>query len=156
MANDDWIDYPQLLAGAIRRMIQDLLRQVARHGLPSGHELYLTYRTDWPGVELPDSIRAQYPEEITIVLRQRFWDALVVEDAAFAVSMQFGSLPARVRVPFPALIRFADTGPGLVLEVGPAEPVAATPSAEAQPDNGATGADANVVSFSRRRPKSST
>ena len=35
---------------------------------------YITFRTDHPGVVIPQRLRAQYPQEMTIVLQHQFWD----------------------------------------------------------------------------------
>ena len=52
-----------------------------RHGLPGEHHFYLTFRTDHPGVVIPPRLRAQYPQEMTIVLQHQFWDLKMDEEA---------------------------------------------------------------------------
>jgi hypothetical protein len=168
--SDDWIDYPARLRRALGGMVRELLVEVAGRGLAPPHELFLALRTDHPGVELPDAVRAQYPEEITIVLRPRYYDGLVVEADAFRVSLQFGPLPARVRVPFAALVRFVDPAVQFGVELGPVaaggdgevkvEAAAPAPAASSEPGadgeggGDGRGGDGNVVAFDRRpRPR---
>jgi hypothetical protein len=101
------IDYPALLAAATRGMVRDLLARAAAHGLPGAHHLYLTFRTAAAGVTLPPGLRARYPETMTIVLQHQFAE-LAVEEDAFAVTLRFGGLWQRLRVPFAALTSFVD------------------------------------------------
>ena len=44
------IDYASLVEKALLRVVRDVLGMVAEHGLPGRHHLYLTFRTDHPGV----------------------------------------------------------------------------------------------------------
>ena len=58
-------------------------------------------------MRLSDRLRAQYPEEMTIVLQHQFWD-LKVSDDAFEVGLSFGGVAERLVVPFEAIKAFAD------------------------------------------------
>ena len=53
----------------------------SKHGLPGGHHFYISFRTDYPGVVIPPRLRAQYPEEMTIVLQHQFWDLKLDHEA---------------------------------------------------------------------------
>lgn len=105
------LDYPKLveraMQGAMRGVVRDVLAEVAQNGLPAGHHFYLAFETGADGVELADSLRAQYPEEMTIVVQHQFWD-LEVEHDWFAVTLSFQGRPERLRVPFEALKSFFD------------------------------------------------
>ena len=99
--------YDTLIDGALRGVVREALRQVAEHGAPGDHHFYLSFRTGDPGVSLPDQLLAQYPEEMTIVLQNQFWDLEVREDA-FEVTLSFAGRRQRLAVPFAALTGFAD------------------------------------------------
>ncbi|MEL7058446.1 MAG: ClpXP protease specificity-enhancing factor SspB [Acidobacteriota bacterium] len=101
------LDYPALIQDALRDVVRRTLTLVAQHGIPDRHHFYITYRTDAEGVVLAESLRQQYPEEITIVLQHDFRD-LDVDRAGFAVTLRFGGVPHRVVVPFAAMIGFYD------------------------------------------------
>ena len=100
---EDWMEQ------ALRRVVQTALDHAAQHGLPGGHHFYITFRTDHPGVVIPPRLRAQYPQEMTIVLQHQY-DHLVVDDEAamFSVRLSFGGIPATLAVPFAAVVGFAD------------------------------------------------
>lgn len=101
------IDYPELVNEALRSVARRVLDRVAEEGLPGDHHFLITFSTDHPDLELSPSLRETYPEEMTIVLQNQFWD-LVVEDDAFAVSVRFGGEPQRLRIPWRAVKSFVD------------------------------------------------
>ena len=104
---DHALDYGRLVERALRQVVRDALDVVATQGLPGQHHLYITFRTDHPGVALPGDLRARYPTEMTIVLQHEFW-GLEVEDDRFSVLLKFGGVPHRLEVPFEAVSVFAD------------------------------------------------
>ena len=123
----DKIDYPAILQEALRGAVRRVLEQVAEHGLPEEHLLYIGFRTGFPGVQVPRFLRDQYPEEVTIVLQHQFW-ALEVTPEDFSVLLSFGGSRQQVVVPFAALTAFADPSADFGLRFD------ASPSAEAAPE----------------------
>jgi hypothetical protein len=103
------IEYGWHVEQALRTVVRDVLKRVAKEGLPGSHHFYITFRTEEPGVEIADYLRERYPTEMTIVLQYQFWD-LEVDDEGFGVSLSFNNMPERIRVPFTALKVFADPG----------------------------------------------
>jgi hypothetical protein len=104
---DQALDYGRLVERALRRVLRDALEVVATQGLPGRHHLYITFRTDHPGVTLTGDLCARYPTEMTIVLQHEFW-GLEVEDDRFSVLLKFGGAPHRLEIPFEAVSVFAD------------------------------------------------
>jgi hypothetical protein len=107
------------------------LHHVAANGLPGGHHFYLTFRTDHPGVEMPQRLKAKYPQEMTIVLQHQFWD-LAVDEAAgtMGVGLSFGGVPSHLRIPLTAITAFADPYVGYGLRFRTEAPAAAEPAPE--------------------------
>jgi len=100
---DDWTE------DALRLVVARALERAGQQGLPGEHHFYVTFRTDHPGVSIPARLKAEYPEEITIVLQHQFWDLVVDATAGlFSVGLSFGGVPATLRVPLAALTGFAD------------------------------------------------
>src|SRR5919106_275918 len=122
------IDYATLVEKALLRVVHDVLDMVAEHGLPGRHHLYITFRTDHPGVLMDDTLHARYPGEMTIVLQHEFWGLEVVDDR-FAVTLSFNSVPQRLEVPLAAVTVFADPS----VEFGLQFTRASAPVAEASP-----------------------
>jgi hypothetical protein len=113
----DFIGYEQLTDTALRSVAREALRKVEAQGLIGGHHLYLTFKTHFPGVEIADFLKEQYPDEITIVLQNQFW-GLKAGDDAFEITLTFQKVPASMRVPYAALTAFADPSAQFGLKFG--------------------------------------
>jgi hypothetical protein len=103
----DHIRYDILAQEALRGVVQTVLKDAAKNGLPGEHHFYITFDTRADGVRLPSRLLAQFPEAMTIVLQHQFWD-LVVGDTSFEVGMSFGGIPERLTVTFAAIKEFVD------------------------------------------------
>jgi uncharacterized protein len=106
---DSLLPYDEWTEEAMRHVMVRALAYAAAKGLPGEHHFYLSFRTDFPGVVVPDRLRAQYPEEMTIVLQHQFWDLNVDEPARIiGVGLSFGGIPTTLRIPFAAVTQFVD------------------------------------------------
>ncbi len=114
--------YDKWVEEALCHVIRWALAQIAADGLPDPHHFFITFLTDAPGVVMPKSLRAQYPEKITVVLQHQIW-GLTVEDDAFEVTLAFQGVNTPLRIPFDAITAFADPGVnfGLQLKVSETE-----------------------------------
>lgn len=101
------IDYGGMMQRALRGVLAQALGVVAEQGPVGGHHFYIKYDTTHPGVAMPDWLKAQFPEEITIVLQHEFWDLAVTGDR-FTVTLTFSERPATLTVPFDAVLQFVD------------------------------------------------
>ena len=57
----DLIGFAPLVEQALRGVVREALRKVARDGLPGDHHFYITCRTGEGAVELPPYLRAKFP-----------------------------------------------------------------------------------------------
>ena len=140
---EDLFDYPQMVQTALRGVVREALARTAREGLRGAHHFYVSFRTDIPGVVVPDYLLDKYPEEMTIVLQNQFW-GLEVGDQEFLVTLSFQNRPEQLTIPFAAVTSFADPSVkfGLQFDVPAAKPheAAALPAkthAEKAPAEGA-------------------
>src|ERR1700754_3563033 len=99
--------YDKMVENALRSVVREALAVTAEYGLPGAHHFYITFRTDYPGVEMPDFLHAQYPQDMTIVLEHQFW-GLEVDDLRFAVTLSFRNQTHRLSIPLAAITAFAD------------------------------------------------
>jgi len=122
----DLFDYPKMVETALRGVMREALARAAREGLRGAHHFYVSFRTDAPGIALPDYLLDKYPEEMTIVLQHQFW-GLEVEDREFRVTLTFQNRPEQLTIPFAAVTSFADPSVkfGLQFEVSSATPQSA-------------------------------
>ena len=103
----DHIRYDLLTQQALRGVVRNVLTDAAKKGLPGDHHFYISFNTRADGVRMSDRLRAQYPEEMTVILQHQFWD-LAVTDHGFEVGMSFGGIPEKLAIPFDAITGFFD------------------------------------------------
>ena len=60
-----------------------------------------------PGVSIPTRLKERFPDEMTIVLQNKFWD-LKVTDTGFSVGLSFSQIPSTLVIPFSAITAFVD------------------------------------------------
>lgn len=127
------LPYEKWIEQALRHVVAQAIDHVAVQGLPGGHHFYITFRTGDPGVELPQRVRAQYPQEMTIVLQHQFWDLAFNRDTqSIEVGLSFGGVPSKLVIPLDAVVEFADPHIRYGLRFqAPDTPVADEPTAEA-------------------------
>jgi hypothetical protein len=112
----DPFQYDRWIADALRGVLRRILSKVEAEGLYGEHHYYITVDTHHPEVEMPGFLRAQYPNEITLVLQHQFRDLLVTR-RMFEVVLSFSSKPHRLRVPFDSVTAFADPSVGFGLKI---------------------------------------
>jgi hypothetical protein len=125
--------YDLLLQKALRGVLRETLDEVAAKGLPGHHHLYITFRTQAPGVTVPDHLVQRYPDEMTVVLQHEFW-GLEVDEVGFQVTLSFNNRGERLTVPFAAVVAFADPSVNFGLQFQPSVAQAAgeQPKAEGE------------------------
>jgi len=108
VSDDIELDYNYLMQRAFRYLMRDVLTLVAELGdAPGEHHFYIEFVTDAPGVSIPERLKEQYPERMTIVLQHQF-EGLIVTDDGFEVTLWFNSIESPLVIPFDAVTSFAD------------------------------------------------
>ncbi len=118
---DSQIRYDLLMQDAMRGVIRAVLAKVAENGLPGDHHFYIVFDTTAEGVEISPRIRAQYPEEMTIVLQHQFWGLKVTNDS-FEVQLSFNNQLEHLKVPFTAVRGFIDPSVSYGFHIGGSDP----------------------------------
>jgi len=106
---DSLIPYDEIVQEALRAVVGRVLGEVEKSGgaLPGSHHFYITFKTGAPDVQVPAHLRERFPDEVTIVLQNKFWD-LRVNDDGFTVGLTFNQIPTTLVVPFSAITAFVD------------------------------------------------
>ena len=107
MDYEDYIDFPGLIDHAMREVVRQALKIAEQQNLPGDHHFFISFRTDFPGVQISDALSGRHPREMTIVMQHQFWD-LQVDEEKFAVTLSFNNIPERLVIPFQAMTAFAD------------------------------------------------
>lgn len=114
---DSLIPYDEIVQDALRAVVGRVLSEVQDSGgtLPGDHHFYITFKTAAPGVDIPKHLSERFPDEMTIVLQNRFWD-LKVSDDGFEVGLSFNQVAARLVIPFSAITSFVDPAVNFALQ----------------------------------------
>ncbi len=105
---DSLIPYDEIVQEALRAVVGRVLGSVAENGaLPGEHHFYITFKTQAPGVDIPQRLIERFPDEMTIVMQNRYWD-LVVDDERFSVGLSFNQVPSKLVIPYSAITGFHD------------------------------------------------
>ena len=156
-APDSLIPYDEIVQEALRAVVGRVLGEVESTGiLPGEHHFYITFKTAAAGVDIPRHLTERVPDEMTIVIQNRFWDLKVREDG-FEVGLSFNQAPARLVIPFAAITGFVDPAVNFALQFQ-AQADESGPQAHEEAENDHPGAEpvedgSNVVSvdFSRKK-----
>ena len=106
---DSLIPYDEIVQEALRAVVGRVLGEVEAGGgvLPGTHHFDITFKTGAPGVQLRADLKERFPDEMTIVLQNKFW-GLKVGETGFSVSLSFNQRPAELIIPFAAITAFVD------------------------------------------------
>jgi len=159
---DSLIPYDEIVQEALRAVVGRVLGAVERSGgsLPGSHHFYITFKTGGPGVQIPQHLRERFPDEMTIVLQNKFWD-LAVDEHGFQVGLSFNQIPAKLMIPFAAITAFVDPAVDFGLQfqaaVADIEPAAhenaENDTPDSDPDGDAPDDGSNVVTVDFGRKK---
>lgn len=158
---EDLLRYDRMVERALRGVVREAVSYVAnRKALPGEHHFFITFETGHEGVQIPDYLRLQYPDEMTIVLQYQFYD-LEVNDKAIKVTLSFNNKLERLIIPLEAVTTFADPAVSFALQfqTGPLDeddgdetsglPTSEKPEAKPAPKSGT----AEVVTLDAFRKK---
>jgi hypothetical protein len=113
---DSLIPYDEIVQEALRAVVGRVLGEVEATGrLPGEHHFYITFKTGAAGVDIPRHLSEKFPDEMTIVIQNRFWD-LKVTGEGFEVGLSFNQAPAKLAIPFSAITGFVDPAVNFALQ----------------------------------------
>ncbi|SCW74012.1 hypothetical protein SAMN02927924_02526 [Sphingobium faniae] len=131
---DSLIPYDEIVQEALRAVVGRVLGEVEHTGgLPGNHHFYITFKTQAAGVDIPARLIERFPDEMTIVLQNKFWDLKVGEDM-FQVSLTFNQVAAHLIIPFSAITAFVDPAVNFALQFQAQADAVPEPHDEAEND----------------------
>ncbi len=155
---DSLIPYDEIVQEALRAVVGRVLGSVEKAGgmLPGEHHFYITFKTGAPGVSIPQHLRERFPDEMTIVLQNKFSD-LKVDPRGFSVVLSFNQMPSTLEIPFAAITAFVDPAVDFGLQFQAAasdiEPTDHVDANNDAPDGDGTDGGSNVVTVDFGRKK---
>ena len=102
-----YIDYGKRINSAILNVVKEILKDLSKSKISSHHCFYITFKTKSNGVIFPNYLKKEYPDEMTIVLQNQYWN-LKVEPQNFSVTLLFNKKKETLEVPFDSVVKFYD------------------------------------------------
>ena len=101
------IDYESLAQDAMRGLVRTVMQRIAKSGLPGDHHFYISFHTRGHGAGVSKRLLERYPDEMTIVLQNKYSDLKALDDR-FEVTLWFDSIAERLTIPYAAIKVFFD------------------------------------------------
>ena len=102
-----FIDYGQRINTAILGVIKDILKDLSESKISSNHCFYISFKTKDKDVDISTNLLKEYPNEMTIVLQNQYWD-LDVKKNSFSVTLSFNKKKETLEIPFRSITKFYD------------------------------------------------
>ena len=112
------INYQKLLNEAMHSVIRETLKYVKNDTPPGNHFFYISFLTNFKNVKISDTLKKQYPEQMTIILQYQFKN-LIVEEDSFSVTLCFNNKEETLYIPYESILRFADPSVNIELHFVP-------------------------------------
>jgi hypothetical protein len=131
---DSLIPYDEIVQDALRAVVGRVLSQIAvMTACPAASFLYhLQDAGRWRRHSRASDRR--FPDEMTIVLQNKFWD-LKVEDDHFSVGLSFNQTPSILTIPYAAITAFVDPSVNFGLQFQVSDDDEAQPEPHDEADN---------------------
>jgi len=102
------IDYNLHTINAMRNVVKSVLNNITDNTLPENHHFYITFNTNFKSVNIPINLKKKYPDEMTIIIENSFWE-LIVKDTFFSITLSFNNIKNNLIIPYGSLLVFSDT-----------------------------------------------
>jgi hypothetical protein len=146
------INYDKLIENSLKKVVVEALKIAEKQGLPGENHFYITFKTDYPGTIIPQNLKIQYPESMTIVLQHQYSN-LIVANNYFSVDLSFGGRAQNLLIPFDAITYFADPYAKFGLSFSFYENGDVHSLDDIQPEKKVSGETAQIISFDSFRKK---
>ena len=101
------IDYNLHTINAMRNVVKSVLDNIIDNTLPENHHFYITFDTNFKSVDIPVNLKKKYPDEMTIVIENSFWE-LIVKETFFSITLSFNNIKNNLIIPYGSLLVFSD------------------------------------------------
>ncbi|ABD45560.1 stringent starvation B family protein [Ehrlichia chaffeensis str. Heartland] len=109
------IDYQKLMHAAMCSVVKNALTVVAQSEHFYNVHIAISFLTHYKGVTLPEHVKNNYPQEITVILQHQFRSLQVFDNSA-SVVLSFRGKEETVVIPYQSIIKYIDVYQGFVLD----------------------------------------
>jgi hypothetical protein len=110
MTKEKSMDYGELVDRAMKEIVRLALKKIEDR--PEEVCYLLVVDTKHEKVEMPDYVRKIYPEEMTVLMKNKFLNFILKEDC-FEIDIKFHRRVAHLIVPMDAIVFFSDQVAGV-------------------------------------------
>ncbi len=101
------MNYQSLIQKHLRSCVKDILSSLKNGGFTKNQHALITFSVNYPGVDISQKLKGEYPEEMTIILQHEFWELDILEDR-FSVVLSFDDVYEKIIIPFDAILEYRD------------------------------------------------
>ena len=101
------INYNTLVQKSFCDIVRSSLLALLENNISNKSCFYITFNSNYDGVDIPNYLKLRYTEDITIVLQHQFWDLNILDDF-FSVTLSFNNVVCNISIPFKAILAFMD------------------------------------------------
>ena len=101
------IEYQKILDKNMLNVFKDILINIRDNGLSNNNHLYITFFTNHKYVKIPNWLKQQYPEQMTIVIQYEYYD-LKINKNNFSISLSFNDIKTNLIIDYNSIISIAD------------------------------------------------
>ena len=112
--NNIKINYKKLTINAMKKVIYEVLKSVSKGGLPDNHHFYISFDTCAIKTKIPKDLKTKFPEQMTIVIQNSFWD-LKVDKNGFSIILSFNNIKSKLEITFDSILSFSDPHANFIL-----------------------------------------
>lgn len=112
--------YENMVQDALLSVVKKSLIEAATHGLTGDHHFYISFKTKFSGVVIPEYLKERHPDEMMVVIQYQFENLQVKEDH-FSVGLSFCGKLERLVIPFNAIVAFVDPSVRFGLQFNPVD-----------------------------------
>lgn len=99
--------YTKWINTAILEVIKKTITTLAKHGLHGNIHFYLTFNTNHSSNKLPDYLKNKYPDTMTIVLQNQFYN-LDIDKNGFFIELSFSGKLEKIYICWASIISLLD------------------------------------------------
>ncbi len=110
--------YENLVNDAFISVVKKVLGDLDSGKLEPNPALYITFKTNFAGVEISEVLKQKYPSEMTIILQHQY-ENLLINDDGFSVALSFSGKKEALKIPFCAMASFLDMDNNFSLAFNP-------------------------------------
>ena len=115
-------NYLVLMRQGMFDLIKNILVKTRETGLIGEQHFFINFSTSSDEVIMSQRLKEQYPEEISIIIRNWYAD-LEVADSYFSITLNFGNIPENMRIPYHVINSFSDPSVNFTVKPNALSPI---------------------------------